>query len=172
MIKKLVNLDLDGAYTSWVLSRTSWFRHIHPNYISLVGLATDVLILYAILSNALWIVGLGLCIRYSCDCLDGAVARKYGKVSDIGGLLDTIADNTLIFVLFTGMLKLLNVEYFYVYSIGIVTANLIYLLSNASLIHHYNVKKPGNWFHNLYRFGVNNNVLIYTAFFIAFSIIC
>ena len=47
-------------------------------------------------------------IRYSCDCLDGAVARKYNKVSDIGGFLDTVADNTLIYILVYGILNKLN----------------------------------------------------------------
>lgn len=168
MKQKILDLDLDGKYTHWVLSKITAFKYVHPNYISIVGLLTDLVILYSLLNNLLMLTGAGLYIRYSCDCLDGAVARKYNKVSTLGGILDTVADNTLIFVLFVGLLKLLEVNYFYLYAGLLVCTNLIYLATNQALVHHYNIKKPGGWFHNLYRFGVNNNAIIYSGFFIIF----
>jgi phosphatidylglycerophosphate synthase len=75
----------------------------------------------------LFIVGIALFIRYSCDCLDGAVARKYKKVSDVGGLLDTIADNTLIFIVVLSIGKLATIPYYWLIAVTITLLNLFYL---------------------------------------------
>lgn len=158
----LLELNLDGKYTKWVLSKTNLFQYIHPNILSLLGLFTDAVILYAILNQLYILMCICLFIRYSCDCLDGAVARKYNKVSDLGGLLDTIADNTLIYVLSYGILTKLSIANSNIISTSIVVLNLLYLLINKSLIHHSRVKRGGNLFQNIYKFGINNNIILYS----------
>ena len=101
--KYIINLKLDDRYTKYVLDNLILFKFINPNVITLIGLLADFFILYFLINKLLFFLALSLFIRYSADCLDGAVARKYKKVSDLGGMLDTLADNTLIFVVIYGI---------------------------------------------------------------------
>lgn len=165
---KILMLNLDKQYTDKILALTDAFSKVHPNYLTITGLIFDFVILWAIFNQWLLLVAIALFIRYSCDCLDGAVARKYNRVSDLGGILDTTADSTLIFVLVFSIAFLLNSEYAIIYGIIITSLNLLYLLIHKSIIHHYNVKKGGNFIQNIYTLGVNNNCVIYA---IAFAII-
>jgi phosphatidylglycerophosphate synthase len=175
-IKKLfyitANLKLDDAYTKFILNRTSFFKYINPNLITIIGLLTDFFILYFLINKLLIFLGLSLFIRYSADCLDGAVARKYKKVSDLGGILDTLADNTLIFIVSYGITLLLDSKNF-ILSILIVSLNLYYLYNKKALIHHANVKKEkvGDLFHNIYGYFVNNNFILYILILIIFIIL-
>jgi phosphatidylglycerophosphate synthase len=162
-------LNLDKKITDWILNRLNIFENVHPNILSCIGLIMDFVVLNAILTQSLVITAFGMLIRYLCDCLDGAVARKYSKVSDMGGMLDTIADNIMIFILCFGMLQLLKVDSSLLISFLLTGLNLTYLGLQHSLIHHDGVKVRGNSFHNVYRFGVNNNILLYTATYIVFA---
>lgn len=161
-MNNILELNLDKIYTDWVLNKTNKFQYIHPNVLSILGLFIDAIILYTILSQLYVLMCLCVFIRYSCDCLDGAIARKYNKVSNLGGLLDTIADNTLIYILSYGILTKLLIDSAGIISSIIVILNLIYLLINNSIIHHSKVKLGGSLFQNIYKFGINNNVILYT----------
>ena len=121
------------------------------------------------LKNTKTLFVLSLFIRYSADCLDGAVARKYKKVSDFGGLLDTLADNTLIFVVVYGIFYLLGSNNLFI-PILVVSLNLFYLFKKKALIHHFSVKKKitGNYIHNFYRYFVNNNIFLYLTIFLIY----
>lgn len=176
LIKQLLhitaNLKLDDAYTKFILNRVYFFKYINPNLITIIGLLTDFFIFYFLINKSLIFLGLSLFIRYSADCLDGAVARKYKKVSDLGGILDTLADNTLIFIVSYGIILLLGSNSF-ILPILIVFLNLYYLYNKKALIHHANVKKEkvGDLFHNIYGYFVNNNFILYILIFITFVIL-
>ena len=165
----ITNLKLDDKYTKLILDKIFLFKYVNPNIITIIGLITDFFILYFLINKLLFLLALSLFIRYSADCLDGAVARKYKKVSDLGGMLDTLADNTLIFVVFYGMFYLLDSNNLII-PISVVSLNLLYLSKKKALIHHFNVKKKirGDYFHNLYRYFVNNNIFLYLAIFLIF----
>lgn len=167
-------MNLDKKYTDYVLSKTDLFKYVHPNILSVLGLITDFLLLYFMTIGAVALIGVGLFIRYSCDCLDGAVARKYKKVSDLGGALDTLADNTLIFVLLYGILMALGIGIMYAIVIPgiIVLANLIYMYSKNAILHHQHLKNSqSTLFDRIYLFGINNNCLVYLFAFIIIAII-
>jgi phosphatidylglycerophosphate synthase len=171
---KFFMINLDKKYTDYILSKTDIFKHIHPNILSVLGLVTDFLLLYFMTIGAVFLIGIALFIRYSCDCLDGAVARKYKKVSDLGGALDTFADNTLIFILLYGILMALGVSIGYVIMIptAIVIANLIYMYSKNAILHHQHLTNyQSNLFDRIYLFGINNNCLIYLFTFIIIATI-
>ena len=68
------------------------FRHIHPNVITITSMVLNYFIYISILNRQKQKALILLWIRYMTDNLDGHIARKYGKTSKIGGLLDTIAD--------------------------------------------------------------------------------
>lgn len=162
-------MNLDKKYTDYVLSKTDLFKYVHPNILSVLGLITDFFLLYFMTIGAVALIGIALFIRYSCDCLDGAVARKYKKVSDIGGALDTLADNTLIFVLLYGIIATLGIGMVYAITIPvvIVIANLIYMYTKNAILHHQHLKNSqSSLFDKIYLFGINNNCLIYSFVFL------
>ena len=72
------------------------FKYIHPNFITLSGLLLNFLIfiLYFLNYNKIF-VSILIFLRILSDNLDGMVARRYKKVSKIGGLLDTFSDTIL-----------------------------------------------------------------------------
>jgi phosphatidylglycerophosphate synthase len=167
-------INLDKKYTDYILSKTDIFKHIHPNILSVLGLVVDFLLLYFMTIGTVFLIGVGLFIRYSCDCLDGAVARKYKKVSDLGGALDTLADNTLIFILLYGIIIALGVSIGYAIMIPtiIVIANLIYMYSKNAILHHQHLKNSqSTLFDRIYLFGINNNCLVYLFAFIIIAMI-
>ena len=89
----------------------------------------------------------------------------------MGGMLDTISDNVMIFNLSLGILQLLMVNSYILISFMLMALNLMYLALHNSLIHHDGIKVQGNSFHNLYRFVVNNNILFYGTIYIVFVLI-
>jgi cardiolipin synthase len=162
-------VNLDKKYTDYVLSKTDLFKYVHPNVLSVLGLITDFFLLYFMTIGAVALIVIALFIRYSCDCLDGAVARKYKKVSDIGGALDTLADNTLIFVLLYGIITALGIGMVYaiIIPVVIVIANLIYMYTKNAILHHQHLKNSqSSLFDKIYLFGINNNCLIYSFVFL------
>jgi phosphatidylglycerophosphate synthase len=163
------NLKLDDKYTKFILDKIIIFKFFHPNLITLIGLITDFFVLYSIKNKHLVLLAVFLFVRYSADCLDGAVARKYKKVSNLGGFLDTLSDNTLIFIVTYGLCFLLGSNNLITPSI-VVCFNLLYLFKHKAILHHSNIKKKikGDFFHNTYVYFVNNNVLLYILIFLVF----
>ena len=170
--KYIINLKIDDKYTKYVLDKIFLFKYVNPNIITLIGLITDFFVLYFLLNKLLFLLALSLFIRYSADCLDGAVARKYKKVSDIGGILDTLADNTLIFVVIYGVFFLLGSENLII-PVLVVSLNLLYLFKKKAIVHHANVKKKikGDFLHNFYGYFVNNNIFLYVGIFLIFFVL-
>lgn len=68
--------------------------NIHPNIITLFGFIPIYLIYINILANNIILTYLFAFTNYTLDCLDGELARKSGKTSKLGGILDTIHDLT------------------------------------------------------------------------------
>jgi len=73
------------------------FKYIHPNIITLTGLVINFIIfsLYFQDSHCKIINSILIFLRILADNLDGMVARKYKKTSNIGGFLDTLSDTIL-----------------------------------------------------------------------------
>ena len=120
--KYIINLKLDDKYTKYVLDNLILFKFINPNVITLIGLLADFFILYFLINKLLFFLALSLFIRYSADCLDGAVARKYKKVYSV--VCDTLADNTLIFVVIYGIFFIRFKKFLYT---DLTFLNLLYL---------------------------------------------
>jgi phosphatidylglycerophosphate synthase len=159
-------INLDKKYTEYILNKTDIFQYIHPNAVSVLGLFTDFFILYFISSHNIVLAGIAIFIRYSCDTLDGGIARKYKKVSDLGGALDTIADNTLIFVLSYSILKLYGSNYSLLVSIIIVAANLLYMYRKKALLHHEHLHDSRSLCAKIYTFGMNNTCILYAFIYL------
>lgn len=63
-----------------------------PNFITIAGLliVNYSLLMYNLTSNIIYL--LYMIIGFSCDYLDGYLARKYKTESDVGNILDKIVD--------------------------------------------------------------------------------
>jgi phosphatidylglycerophosphate synthase len=165
-MKKFKDIDIDKCYVDFILTRTNVFRHIHPNVLSIIGLFIDILIYFSSTNRFLILTAFFMFIRFSCDVLDGAVARKYNKVSDIGGILDTIADNTLICLLTLSIVTLAQIQYGWILAITLPMLNLIYMYHLGSIVHHNNMKNSGGRFKTIYAFFTRNNCIIYLITYI------
>ena len=85
-----------------VLSR----GHIRPNDVTLMGLVMHLPIALLIATGHLyWAAGL-LVFFGLFDTLDGELARLQKRVSDIGGLLDTVSDRVKELLIYVGILYL------------------------------------------------------------------
>lgn len=73
--------------------------NIHPNFITLIGFIPIYFIHVNMLLRKKILVYLFAYLNYTLDCLDGELARKSGKTSRLGGILDSIHDITTIFSL-------------------------------------------------------------------------
>jgi len=161
MILNFKKIDIDECYVNFILNNTNIFSKIHPNILSLCGLLTDFIIYYSITNKFFILTAFLMFIRFSCDVLDGAVARKYKKVSDMGGMLDTVADNTLIFLLSLSITTLLELKYRWIISMCLPIFNLMYMYYIGSIVHHHNMKLNGGKIQNIYSFLTRNNCLVY-----------
>ena len=88
-----MRIDDDIANIQCLLSL---FKYIHPNTITISGIISNFYILKFLIYKKINTLNMLLTFRYFTDIMDGAVARKYNKVSKIGGYLDTINDTMLI----------------------------------------------------------------------------
>lgn len=159
------DLDIDKIYTDFVLKHVKIFQHIHPNLITVSGICLNFVILYLLLNGSVYLTWIALFLRWNADVLDGAVARMYGKVSDLGGALDTTSDNLLICILgfwFSG---------FWIVGVALASANLAYMYFKDSLLHHVDMKKGGNKVENVYAFFTNNTCLSYILICIAIGVL-
>ena len=73
-----------------------------PNILSVVRICLIPLIVYLYLFTELsWLAGILIILSGLTDIIDGYIARKFNQVSDLGKILDPIADKlTLLSVLF------------------------------------------------------------------------
>ena len=73
-----------------------------PNILSVVRICLIPLIVYLYLFTELsWLAGILIILSGLTDIIDGYIARKFNQVSDLGKILDPIADKlTLVSVLF------------------------------------------------------------------------
>lgn len=117
------------------------FKYIHPNWITLIGLIINCLLLY-VRKDYKFIFYLLNVLRILCDNLDGMIARKYNKTSYLGGLLDTIGDLTHIAsISLIFFLDIFNFSYFTSVCLMIILSsiNIYYMFSVNALSNHSNL---------------------------------
>lgn len=166
MIATMPPLLLDNRFTSFVLDQTDFFKNVHPNLITIFGFVCNIILFFTITEQYLILTAAILFLRYTADLLDGGVARKYNKVSKLGGLLDSLSDNALMFVLIYSIGILLSLENS-VYIAAITTLlNAGYMISQNSFIDHEPIKQGNKGFKRIYSFFVNNNCVSYTLTYI------
>lgn len=139
------------------------FKNIHPNFISLFGIFLNIIILKSYYGgyNKFFVI-FSTFIRIYCDNLDGAVARKFDKITNIGGLLDSIDDLMLCSIASYMSSYYLIPSYALYFSILFGLSCTYYLYYNNSLILHSNFfeKKNPTFFDNIALIMGNNTFLI------------
>lgn len=89
------NNSFDGMF---VYSTMDGYVHklcstgLQPNLVSLIGVPLTFLIYNNMIKKNKWIVLVLLIIRQYLDCLDGELARKCKKTSNLGAKLDAYVD--------------------------------------------------------------------------------
>jgi phosphatidylserine synthase len=163
------NLLLDNDFTNFVLKKTDLFKRIHPNWITFLGLVCNAILYITITNKLLVATAIILFVRYSCDLLDGGIARKYNKVSKGGGIFDSISDNLLIFTIAYSIGNILLLDNALYISIILAVGNIFYMISENAFINHDPIKQGKGIIKGTYSFFVNNNCISYTGVYI---IIC
>ncbi len=162
-VKFILERKGDDWLTDAILARAGFLQHVHPNLITLTGIALNFFILYTMIHKISWLTNFMLFLRYFADCLDGGVARKYKKKSKVGGALDTASDNILIYVYVCGIFYLFKIPYENEAAASLVFVNLYLMSLSGSLVDHADMKIGKNLFSNIYAFSVNNSYILYIA---------
>ena len=154
----------------WIAQKTvstGLFKYCSPNGLTMIGILANAGISYFYYTQDLMNMQYCLITRYFMDIWDGEVARKYKKVSSIGGLLDTISDCMLLSLYgyflgetFGGSSEIGVVTYG-----GIMLGHTLYMVSNNALCHHENIKRGAkNPIAKIAQFMNNNSIFPYIAF--------
>ncbi len=67
-------------------------QNMNPNVITITNIIPGILSLYFLIKGNYFLFYTFLVIRILLDCLDGHVARKYSKETELGNKLDMISD--------------------------------------------------------------------------------
>lgn len=138
------------------------FRDIHPNTITITGIFINGIAYYTYfyMKNK-HLTAILLIFRVICDNLDGSVARKFNKVSHIGGLLDGIADSLLVSTIWYSVFDYFNINYKLCLSINAGCIMFLYLIYYDAVFIHNNLtnSKNGNFLNKISYFIYENTYL-------------
>lgn len=104
---------------------------IHPNTMTLVGLAGHVAAAYLLARGEIRWGGLLVLLMGPVDAIDGAMARHGGKVTRFGGFLDSVVDRYSELFILGGLLI------YYLEQAGYLPVILIYLTAAGSILVSY-----------------------------------
>lgn len=162
-------IDLDDQITNYVMTNLDVFKDIHPNVITIVGIILNYFILLEVKKvNTEYInpIKLGLLMFFRClaDCIDGAVARKYNKTSDLGNKLDTISDILFAFVILYFFMVKFNIGNWIV----ILFILLIIFINNKYSVfttHEIIKNSDGGMMNYFFKFATRNTIIIFAGLY-------
>jgi cardiolipin synthase len=162
-MKNYLSIALDDDLTNYILKKYKFFHRVSPNTVTLLGLLLNFVIFYCIVEGLFFVSALLLIIRYLADCLDGGIARMYNKKSKLGGFLDTVSDNILLFLSSYAIFLLYKVPFGLLISLSITFTNIVIMYSNNSLVDHWGIKGDvkKSLCKSIYVFLVNNSFLLF-----------
>ena len=163
------NVKLDDNIAEIIITNIN-FENISPNFVTIIGLICNIIIAYFLFfddkeTNKSVIFLFILLLRWLADILDGAIARKYDKSSNLGHYLDTFSDTSLIFIvlIYIGIKFKINYKY-------IIIIFILYLLvinNNYDLFSsHDSIKKDNS---KLESFLVNNSYILFIYIYIFYN---
>jgi hypothetical protein len=165
-------IKLDDTISGCILENTNVFQDVHPNCITVFGIALNLVILYYLFfdnkEENLCILGFVLFLRWLADCLDGNIARKYKKTSKIGNILDTTSDimlEIIIALYLSTQIKNKMISLVIIVLCAIDIYQNIY--QNNIFDNHDKIKKEGDLIENTKSFLINNSYILFIAAFFA-----
>ena len=157
---------IDDAIANILVNKTNIFANIHPNIFSCISIALNVPIFMALAGQQLHLGLIGAIVAARCltDILDGAIARKYNKVSVLGGILDTVGDISLLCIVVWFMMRFVGLP---------VSVYIAFLLGLGGLMFTYDFwhdhaaakiysEKLAN---NCIAFFINNTVFFFAGLY-------
>ena len=126
--------DLLRLWFKWVTDPLSRFFNnigIHPNTMTILGVAGTVFGSYMIArGNMLW-GGLFILISVPFDALDGTMARMRGEANEWGAFVDSVADRYSELVTYAGLL------FYYLSKNDVLGSSLVFLSAAGSVLVSY-----------------------------------
>lgn len=105
----------DASIYTMIKNTGDWICDLEPNHITLLNMGVTVAIGYLLLRNRNQYLLYGLVVlRSVLDILDGGVARKCDKQSDMGKYLDNIGDLLFVLVLCYVVMTRVKAPYRYI----------------------------------------------------------
>ncbi len=159
-------MKVDDYFADLLVKDTNIFKNINPNAITLLSYALNIVIIYILSQPTLnvYLLAITFVFRFLTDILDGAVARKYNKVSVIGGILDTFGD-VMFILIFTWYLlyKLKGPMHIFPVIMFIMGA---YIYNEGTLHDHSALKDTdGHFIQQCVAHCVNNTWCVFSVFF-------
>ena len=163
-----MDLHIDDSIIK-ILMNNDIFKDIDPNIITSVGIICNILIIpyvYHLDKEKINYVILGIlfAVRWVCDGIDGAVARKYNKKSKLGNQLDTLSDWMYQFIIFCALIMMFEwsswtIIFFFIYM-------YIEIKYHNVLESHDALKDGGNIYDNIVKFATDSSILLFILIYV------
>jgi phosphatidylinositol phosphate synthase len=90
----VIDAKVRAAWDAFMKPVGEWLARarISPNALTVVGVASSILVAIAVVQDLLFVAGLAAVVAAVADALDGAVAKAGGTVSRFGAVLDSTTD--------------------------------------------------------------------------------
>ena len=90
----MIDAKVRAAWDAFMKPVGEWLARarISPNALTVVGVASSILVAIAVVQDLLFVAGLAAVVAAVADALDGAVAKAGGTVSRFGAVLDSTTD--------------------------------------------------------------------------------
>jgi phosphatidylglycerophosphate synthase len=152
-------------------------RHIHPNVVTVLGLAITAAIPFLHHFRYAWGVVAAAVLRQFLDCLDGEIARRCHKLTKLGGVLDSISDGVFYVSLISILVSVFTRDpqrIFLVSCLFFVCLFVIHvsICKGAALIEH-SVKTYAtpSLYRKSYAFMANNSLIFVIVFAIVYRLL-
>lgn len=128
-------------------------KHI-PNLLSFFRFMLIPIILYAIFSHHYWKALIFFTISAITDIADGFIARKFNLISDLGKLLDPLADKVTQICIIAALVHLGIIQ---IWILAILILKELILICGATFLYRKNIVVHSKWY------GKLATVLLYLA---------
>jgi len=136
--KRMSFSDLLRKWFKWLLDPLGKFFNrlgIHPNLMTLLGLAGTAIGAYFIARGSLVLGGILVLVTVPFDALDGTMARLRGEASDWGAFVDSVSDR------YSELLVYLGLLIYYLNQGDEIACALVYLAAAGTVLVSYTKAK-------------------------------
>ncbi len=129
-----------------------------PNILSLTRLFLSLPIAFTLLNNYRTVGLILILIAWVTDLLDGYLARRLNVISELGKVLDPLADKTLIFIIV--LCLILDNTLTLVTAIIVVLRDISILLAGLIVLKRYKFAIPSNWVGKISAFLIGSSLFV------------